>query len=79
MLAGEAAAMADSGRTGGPPARDLRYGTEGGGDSNFFSRGRPLGPSERDASRPPSLFYDSGSQKVQHYLDIISHVFQSNS
>ena len=55
MSAGEAAAMADSGRTGGPPARDLRYGTQCGGYSDCRSRGRPLGPSERDAARPPSL------------------------
>ena len=55
MSAGEAAAMADSGRTGGPPARDLRYGTQGGGYSDCRSRRRPLGPSERDAARPPSL------------------------
>ena len=55
MSAGEAAAMAGSGRTCGPPARYLRYGTQCGGYSDCRSRGRPLGPSERDAARPPSL------------------------
>ena len=57
MSAGEAAAMADSGRTGGLPASHVRYGTVGDGYSDCRGRGRPQGPSERDAARPPSLFY----------------------
>ena len=42
-LAGEAAAMAGSGRTGDLPASHPLYGSVGGGYNDFRSCGRPLG------------------------------------
>ena len=72
MSAGEAAAMADSGRTGGLPASHVRYGTVGDGYSDCRGRGRPQGPSERDAARPPSLLNHRFSRVGKGLITLIT-------